>query len=135
MRYLIDTCIVIWLISDPEKLSETSKQILSSSQNEIFLSPVTIGELACLSKKKSISINPNSFLPHWKKWLKHYKELNGWEYLPITPEIMEEAYSLPEDFHLDLSDRILVATSRIEEVIVLTADKKILQYPHVESVW
>ena len=48
---------------------------------------------------------------------------------------MEEAYSLPDAFHADPVDRIITATTRLNHFTILTADKKILDYPHVDSVW
>ena len=48
---------------------------------------------------------------------------------------MEEAYSLPDSFHADPADRIIAATARLENYTILTADKKILDYPHVNSAW
>lgn len=62
-------------------------------------------------------------------------ELNQWESLPITMEIMEEAYSLPGDFHADPADRILTATARRENLLLLTTDQKMLNYPHVMARW
>ena len=49
--------------------------------------------------------------------------------------IIEESYSLPEDFHPDPVDRILVATARLHTAALITGDKKILDYPHVETLW
>jgi len=54
---------------------------------------------------------------------------------PMDLDIIEEAYSLPETFHSDLADRIIVATARLRKYILLTADRKILNYPHVNAVW
>ena len=48
---------------------------------------------------------------------------------------MEEAYSLPEAFHADPADRILTATARLRNCALLTADKKLLDYPHVTTLW
>jgi len=48
---------------------------------------------------------------------------------------MEEVYSLPDTFHADPADRIITATARLNGCTILTADKKILAYPHVNSVW
>lgn len=53
---------------------------------------------------------------------------------PITLRIAAEAYRLPGEFHLDPADRLLVATARIENWTLLTADRRILDYPHVRSV-
>ena len=51
--------------------------------------------------------------------------------LTVTHKITTEAYTLPSAFHKDPADRILVAAARIHQLILLTADERILQYPHV----
>ncbi|WP_321495659.1 PIN domain-containing protein [uncultured Desulfobacter sp.] len=62
-------------------------------------------------------------------------EKNGWTVEPIDLKTIEEAYSLPENFHPDPADRIITATARLKNYILLTADRKILDYPHVNAVW
>lgn len=54
--------------------------------------------------------------------------------LTVTHEIAAEAYSLPPVFHKDPADRILVAAARIHQLTLLTADERILQYPHVRTM-
>ena len=49
--------------------------------------------------------------------------------------VIEEAYSLPEEFHPDPADRIIVATARLKDAAVVTSDEKICEYPHVATLW
>jgi PIN domain nuclease of toxin-antitoxin system len=72
---------------------------------------------------------------HWKLWFRHYVGRSGWEGVPIDLDIVEEAYSLAEPFHDDPVDRILVATARMHGMQLITADEKILSYPHVRTLW
>jgi PIN domain nuclease of toxin-antitoxin system len=53
----------------------------------------------------------------------------------IDLNIMEEAYSLPEYSGKDPADRIVVATARVPQCPVITADPRILEYAHVKTVW
>jgi PIN domain nuclease of toxin-antitoxin system len=62
-------------------------------------------------------------------------EKNGWTPLPLDLPIMEESYSLPGIFHVDPVDRALTATARIHGLTLITADRKILSYPHVNTLW
>ena len=102
--------------------------MLSDENHVLFASVVTAGELACLAERKRI------VLPrHWKTWFRECVERNGWNLLPLTIDIMEEAYSLPEPIHRDPVDRILIATSRIEDMTIITTDRLILDYPHVRA--
>lgn len=45
-----------------------------------------------------------------------------------------EAYSLPEPFHPDPADRLLVAAARVHDLRIATADSRILQYGSVASL-
>ncbi|MDE0838446.1 MAG: PIN domain-containing protein, partial [Kiritimatiellae bacterium] len=58
---------------------------------------------------------------------------NAWGVLDIDLETVEEAFSLPGEFHRDPADRFIVAAARLNRLVVLTADRKILDYPHVQS--
>ncbi len=53
------------------------------------------------------------------------------EALPISTEIAVEAYALPEPFHRDPADRLIVACARIHELTVVTADQRIIDWDHV----
>jgi PIN domain nuclease of toxin-antitoxin system len=58
----------------------------------------------------------------------------GVRLLDLTPQIVVESSQLPGDFHRDPGDQILVATARVHNVPLVTADKLILRYSHVQTV-
>jgi PIN domain nuclease of toxin-antitoxin system len=130
MKLLLDTCCIIWAVSEPTAISEKVKALLTADESEIYVSAISVAELACAVERGRVIIDR-----HWKKWFRFYIEQNGWEVENINLEIMEEAYSLPEDFHFDPADRIITATARLNHQTIVTADKKILSYPHVNSIW
>jgi PIN domain nuclease of toxin-antitoxin system len=43
--------------------------------------------------------------------------------------------TLPKPFHDDPADQIIVATAREKNAVILAKDKRILDYPHVQSIW
>jgi PIN domain nuclease of toxin-antitoxin system len=51
----------------------------------------------------------------------------------MSHEVAMEAYALPGSFHRDPADRVLVATARRDERTLVTADDRILAYPHVRT--
>jgi PIN domain nuclease of toxin-antitoxin system len=130
MKLLLDTCCIIWTVSDPSSISNRAKSLLTADDSEIFISVISVAELACAVARQRITIDR-----HWKKWFRYYSDLNGWQLENINLEVMEEAYSLPDAFHADPADRIITATARLNHYTILTADKKILAYPHVDSIW
>ncbi len=130
MKLLLDTCCIIWAISQPTAISKTAKTLLITDDSEIHVSAISVAEIACAVERGRIVIDR-----HWKKWFRHYINQNGWQVDSIDLDIMEEAYSLPESFHADPADRIITATTRLRHYTLLTADRKILSYPHVNAVW
>ncbi len=130
MKLLLDTCCIIWAISNSEALSRNVKNLLEKKDAEIFVSPISAAEIACASERGRIELDR-----HWKQWFRYFIEKNDWTVETIDLKTIEEAYSLPENFHQDPADRIITATARLKNYILLTADKKILDYPHVNAVW
>jgi len=46
MRCLIDTCTLIWLLSEPKKLSDKAVETIKNRQNEVFVSTVSFWEIS-----------------------------------------------------------------------------------------
>jgi PIN domain nuclease of toxin-antitoxin system len=68
-----------------------------------------------------------------QEWFDNILAESGILVLPLTPRITVEAYSLPGRFHDDPADRMIVATARNHDCLLLTEDKKILDYSHVRT--
>ncbi len=130
MNVLLDTCAVIWAVSEPESLSQTARDVLGAGDTSVFVSPITCAELACLQERSRIAING-----HWRTWFNRCLSANNWQVLDITVPVVQEAYSLPETFHRDPADRLLVGTARLHDLVLITADARILTYPHVKTLW
>jgi len=130
MKIILDTCCIIWAVSSPESLSPAAMELLNDETAKVMVSPISAAEIACAVERGRLELNI-----HWKNWFRHYTELNEWTVEDISLDIIEEAYSLPENFHADPADRIITATARLRNCIVLTADRKILSYPHVNTAW
>jgi PIN domain nuclease of toxin-antitoxin system len=128
MRLLLDTCGIIWSVADPDRLSETERLLLQDRNASVYFSPISSAEIACLAERHRIE-----FDRHWKLWFNHFIGLNKWKCLDITLDVMQEAYSLPGEFHQDPADRIIVATARIHNLTIITGDLKIVNYPHVKT--
>lgn len=130
MIVVLDTCAIVWAVSDPRQIPNRAAHILRAEDTEVQVSAISCAEIACASARGRIEIDR-----HWRHWFRHYIELNGWNVLPVDLEVIEEAYALPEPFHRDPADRIIVASARLRGAPIITADARILGYPHVKTVW
>jgi PIN domain nuclease of toxin-antitoxin system len=68
-------------------------------------------------------------------WIDLALRLPGITLIDLTPRIAVESTRLPAPFHRDPGDQIIVATARILDCPLLTADEEILAYPNVKLAW
>jgi len=130
MNVLLDTCAIIWAVCFPERIPAASCRVLKDEATMVHVSPISAAEIACACERGKLQLDR-----HWKRWFRHFTELNGWILLPIRLAEIEEAWSLPGTFHQDPADRIIVASARCHKLAVITGDKLILDYPHVDILW
>ncbi len=88
-----------------------------------FVSVISVWEIALLARLQRISLQvPVS------RWVEEAFQLPGIQLLPLTPEIAIDSVDLPEPMHKDPSDRILVASARVERLTLVTRDRDILTF-------
>jgi PIN domain nuclease of toxin-antitoxin system len=129
VNILLDTCAMIWCVSDPDRLSGEAQRLLLDPDTRVYVSAISCAEVACLAEDGRIAVKP-----HWRTWFDRALADNGWTALEIDLETVQEAFSLPGTFHRDPVDRMIVAAARLKHMTVITADRKILDYPHVKSL-
>ena len=126
MRILLDTHVLIWTQEAPEKLGRKTMHLLLSNENELYLCSVNAAEIACLAYLEKITL-----LKQLDLWLEEAYNYLGAAPIDIDDRLAISAWQLPDPFHRDPADRLLVATARARELCLLTADTRILDYPHV----
>lgn len=122
--HLLDTCAAIWLM-EGRGLDEKPRRIVeaSSRAGRLRVSPITLWEIALLLRKNRIALNRPL-----EEWWDQFLTLARAEVVAIDASIALEAARLPGNFHNDPADRIIVATARVLDAAVVTADRGILDY-------
>lgn len=126
MRFLLDTHVWIWTQESPERLGPQTRATLEDEDNGVFISPVSTLEIAQLTWSERITLAGRP-----QTWVAEAMAALLAETAPLTHEIALAAYELPGTLHRDPADRILVATARVHDFTLLTADERILSYSHV----
>ncbi len=118
MKLLLDTHIILWWMADDPRLKKDVRDLISSPENVVFVSAVTIWEIEIKKRLGKLSIPDN-----WFGVLK----MDAMKALRITWEHAHGISGLP-DFHRDPFDRLLVAQASLEGLTLVTHDKNILKY-------
>ena len=114
MKLLLDTHILLWWLEDAPSLSKKAAKIIADRTNLIFVSAATAWEIS-IKKALGKLEGPDDF--------EAALLANNFQPLPITITHALLAGKLPPH-HDDPFDRLLVAQSKIEELILVTRDQK-----------
>jgi PIN domain nuclease of toxin-antitoxin system len=117
---LLDTCAVLWLASGANLTAEARSAI---AERNVHVSPISAWEIASLVSKKRIALA----LPT-ATWFREVAEKMKARMPHLTAEILAGSCELPGQPPRDPADRIIIATAREENMIVVTRDSKILAY-------
>jgi len=132
MAVVLDTCAWLWLCSEPEKLSKAAVEVVQRERRYggLVVSVFSAWEIAKLVQKGKLRFS----IP-CREWIDTASRLDGVTMHPLTPEICVESTELPGVLAGDPADQIIVATARALGASVVTADRKILDYAHVATIW
>jgi PIN domain nuclease of toxin-antitoxin system len=117
MRVLLDTHLLLWALSCPEKLSKSARQRIDSS--DVYASTASIWEISIKSALGKLEADPNEVLAGI--------EPAGFNHLSIVGGHAAKVAELPP-IHRDPFDRLLVAQARFEPMILLTDDELLSGY-------
>lgn len=120
---LIDTHILLWFLLGIQKLDSMEIESIISAQQQgaLYISAISIWELAMLEKHSRITLNQPL-----EKWIKLATE--GVKIVPVDGDIALESVKLPNFEHMDPADRFIIATARIFGLKLLSKDEKIIDY-------
>ena len=122
MKLLLDTHLLLWAASEPDRFSAEARALIEDPDNELLFSAASLWEIAIKSGlgRKDFHVNP--------RLLRRSLLDNGYTELPIGSEHAVAIDTLPP-LHKDPFDRILIAQAMVEGILLLTNDTQLARYP------
>ena len=127
MKILVDTHILIWLLSGDSMLSRSAQRILEDERNEIYFSPINIAEIAIKHVKNPL------LMPLTPEQVREAALENNLRELDFGSSHAVALASLPLH-HKDLFDRMLIAQAEGSQMKLMSHDDFIALYPVALSV-
>ena len=116
-RLLLDTHLLLWAVSAPQKLSLATRKRIDAC--EVFVSAASIWEVSIKAALGKLDADPAALLAEI--------EPAGFRLLPVTGEHAAAVARLPP-IHNDPFDRMLVAQAKTEPLLLLTNDAALAGY-------
>lgn len=125
---ILDTHVWVWNVQGDNRLTAGQQDLIRRHESdEIGICSVSLWEVA-----KAVQLKRLEFSVPVEEWFEIALNSPGIVLLPLTPSIAVESTRLPGEFHKDPFDQLIVATARVYDVPLVTADTDILKYPHVK---
>lgn len=123
---LLDTCAVIWVAKGADLTTEARGAI---GERDLHVSPISAWEIANLVRKSRIALT----VPV-ASWFRQVVDKMQAVTPELTVEILANSCSLPGSPPDDPADRIIIATAREADMVVVTRDSQILSYSRAGHV-
>ncbi len=126
MRLLLDTHLILWWEAGSEKLPVELGTLVGEADT-VFISRASLWEVVIKVSIGKLGLNVERFTVNIEK--------HGFEWLDIRNAHLLSIARLPLfDDHRDPFDRLLVAQSLSEPLLLLTADKRLARYGEMVRV-
>jgi PIN domain nuclease of toxin-antitoxin system len=129
---LLDTNAWLWWTIRPEGMPARARSLADAAAGDgaLAVSVVSVWEIAVKTALRKLQLGMAA-----REWVARATRAPGLRILPVDSDIALASAELPPPFHRDPADRLIVALARRLRAPLLTSDRKILEYPHVESRW
>ncbi|MBI4645452.1 MAG: type II toxin-antitoxin system VapC family toxin [Bacteroidia bacterium] len=127
---LLDTHIWVWWVNEDPSLIKKHRSLLEN----LNLGEAAISIISCWEIAKKVEVEKLKLKKPVSDWLEIAIKSSAVAIIPIDLKIILDSTSLPGKFHKDPADQLIVATARVLDISLLTADEKILKYKFVKLV-
>lgn len=122
---LLDTHVWLWLVAGSPDLTTEVRHTIdeAAAAGTLRIAAISLWEIALLASRGRIILGKSI-----GSWLEEALADPGPAIDPLSPQIAIESHALPDGFHRDPADRMIVATARVTNAILMTRDQQILDY-------
>ncbi len=128
MNLLLDTHSFLWFIENNPKLNADMVALIKNRDNDVFLSTVSLWEIAIKSSLGKLQLG----MP-FRLFVLSQVSLNNINLLDIAVRHIEEVAILPFH-HKDPFDRLLIAQATVEQMPIISLDTTFDAYG-VTRIW
>jgi len=132
MPTVLDTHAWVWWVNGDRRLSRRARAAIAraGARGELYISIYSIWELA-----KKVEKGLLAFDRPLDEWLDAALSSEGLHVADLTRTLIVDSCRLPQPFHGDPADQIIVATARALGATLVTRDARLRDYSHVRTVW
>lgn len=126
MRLLLDTHIWLWGLLEPERLTADVARELERADVELWLSPISVWETLLLAEKGRLRLEVGA-----QEWVDRQLGAMPMRDAVLTREVASRSRQI-DLAHEDPADRFLAATAAVYDLVLVTADARLVHSTSVQ---
>ena len=129
---LLDTHAWVWFVNDPSQLSRPARKAAEAARaaGSTVVSSISSWEVAMLAASGRLKLTIDV-----RDWIAKCEALPFFNFVPVDNAIFVRSVLLPGPLHADPADRVIIATALMRDIPIVTKDRKIRDYPRIQSIW
>lgn len=129
---VLDTCTIIWNALSPKKIPQKARRSINNAEinDGIIFCEISLWEIAVLMKKQRLRIDTN-----YEDFINLILSSNKYILKGISPKIAHLSVNLSESISQDPADRIIAATSILNNASLITPDDNLRKSNIVKTLW
>jgi PIN domain nuclease of toxin-antitoxin system len=121
VKLLLDTHAWLWSQLAPERFSTRTRKRLLAADTELWISPISVWEVLLLAERRRVELRPSAEL-----WIETFFERVPVREAALTRDVALKSRRI-RVAHDDPADRFLAATAASYDLVLLTADQRLLE--------
>lgn len=122
MKLLLDSCVLIWLASEPERLSSAAAAAINDDGSELYASHASLWEISLKHAAGKLTL-PATPRVWWQDQIRTWSIIE----LPLSAEVLFRSTELPSH-HKDPFDRVILAQAGMDTYRVVSPDGEFPPY-------
>lgn len=130
MQILIDTQVLIWFQLNHPNLGKYALDLIADKENTIYVFDISLYEIAIkqtIGKLSNFDVEIQD--------ISSVAKADGFIFLPLTHDVITAYSKVPfYDSHRDPFDRLIIATAKVHDLAIISADDKFDLYRQYVSI-
>ena len=129
---VLDTHVVIWDALTPNRLSAEAGQVIAQANQRdgVIISDISLWEIAMLIEKGQVQVDVGC-----QAFINLLLQANKTIVRAISAQIATLAVQFPDEITKDPADRLIAATTIVENASLITADRNLRSSSLIPTLW
>ena len=129
---VLDTHVVIWDALTPNRLSAEAGQVIAQANQRdgVIISDISLWEIAMLIEKGQVQVDVGC-----QAFINLLLQANKTIVRALSAQIATLAVQFPDEITKDPADRLIAATTIVENASLITADRNLRSSSLIPTLW